>query len=185
MCWFSYFLHSVFKLFRSSLLSLLWISFQVVCLFPLCLLGLDIFYLGSSFSQYFSASFFFFCNLLCLMPPFPRLYGHVPSSFWFMLSVHKFGQVVSVGFLIGVTCSCILVGGGEFFFLSWWAGLCEVVCFRVFVTILSADYWVLFLSYSALVRHLALGAASSWVMPGPIHRWRHSWKFSQINTPWW
>ena len=64
--------------------------------------------------QYFSV-FSFFSNLLCLRSSFPRLLSHIPSSFWLLPLVGEVGLVVCVGFVLGGTCVCILVGGGEFF----------------------------------------------------------------------
>ena len=86
-----------FQGFWSSLLSLFWILFQVVFLFPLHLFGLLCFYFVSSFVHYYSA---FFKkkkkNSLCLRSPFPSLRGWILSSFWFL---SKFGQVVCVSFI--------------------------------------------------------------------------------------
>ena len=50
--------------FRSSLLSLLWILFQVDCLFPRHLFGLVGFYLAPSSAAYFSV--FSFCLIYCV-----------------------------------------------------------------------------------------------------------------------
>ena len=48
------------------------------------------------------------------------------------------GLVTCVGFMLGGTCGCILVGEGEFFPLLW-ARPCKVVCFVVSVGSLTAD----------------------------------------------
>ena len=67
--WFLHFLHFVW----SSLLSLFWILFQVVCLFPLHLFGL---LCSSLFLHFCSISvpshYIYVFNLLCLRSPFPR-----------------------------------------------------------------------------------------------------------------
>ena len=94
------------------------------------------------------------------------------------------GPVVCVGFVLGGTCVCILIGGGEFFF-PLMDRICEVVGFEVSVASLSANDWVcVFVLPVGWVRCLALGAAGSWVIPGLRHKWRSSWEFSIINTPW-
>ena len=85
-------------------LSLLWILFQVVGLFPLCLFGVVGFYLGPSFAQYFSV---FSCYLTYCV-------WHI-LSFLVLPSVGAVGPVVCVGFMLGGTCACLLVGEGEFF----------------------------------------------------------------------
>ena len=81
--------------------------------------------------------------------------------------------VICVGFMLGGTCACILVGGGKFFSPLWWAVLCEALFFEVSVGSLSADDWVcVFILLVVWLRHPALGAASSWVMPDLGYRWR-------------
>ena len=47
---------------------------------------------------------------------FAQALGSCPSSFWCLPSVGKAGPVVCVDFVLGGTCVCILVGGGEFLF---------------------------------------------------------------------
>ena len=61
---FSWFSPFYFKGFGSSLRSLLWILFQVDCLFPLHLFGLVVFYLAPSSAAYFSV--FSFCLSYCV-----------------------------------------------------------------------------------------------------------------------
>ena len=41
--------------------------------------------------------------------------------------------------MLGVICACVLVGGGDFLFPLWQAGLCKMVYFEVSMGILSAD----------------------------------------------
>lgn len=74
----------------------------------------------------------------------------------------KVGLVIFVGFMLGVTCACILVGGGEFCFFSPSdeQGLCEVVYFGVSVEILSADKWVCVFILLVVWRRSTLGANS-------------------------
>ena len=55
--------------------------------------------------------------------------------------MYKVGPFVCVGFVLGVICTCILLGGGGFFPLGW-EELNEVVCFGFSVVIMSADVWV-------------------------------------------
>ena len=151
----------------SSLLSLLWILFQVVGLFPLCLFGVVGFYLVSKFAQYFSVFSWYltFCVWHML-------------SFLVLPSVGEAGPVVCVGCMLGGTCACLLVGGGIFPSLTsrpvW------VVCVGVSVGSLS-PLEVLLVVW---VRCPSLGAASSWVVPGLGSRKGPSWEFSLINTPW-
>ena len=58
----------LFSVFRTSLLSLSWIIFQIDWLFPLCLFGLVSFYLFLSFVVYFSVfSFFLTCSTWSLL----------------------------------------------------------------------------------------------------------------------
>ena len=45
--------------------------------------------------------------------PFPRLYDCIPSSFRFLPLEGKVGGVVCVDFLLGVTCTCVAVGGDQ------------------------------------------------------------------------
>ena len=51
------------------------------------------------------------------------------------------GLVTCVGFMLGGTSACILVGESEFFSF-WWARPCKVVYFVVSVGSLTADGWV-------------------------------------------
>ena len=67
----------------------------------------------TSFVQYFSTFSFF--NLLCLKSPFLRIQGRILSSFWFLPLVGKVCAMVCVGFMLGMTCACILLEGSEFF----------------------------------------------------------------------
>ena len=54
-----------------------------------------------------------------------------PCSFFLSVSVldGTVEPVFCVGFVFGVVCVCILVGGGEFWGFPRWVGLCEAVCF--------------------------------------------------------
>ena len=64
--------------------------------------------------------------------------------------MYKVGPFVCGGFVMGVTCTCILLGGGGFFPLGW-AGLHEMVCFGVSVVIMFADVCLCF----CLARYLS------------------------------
>lgn len=56
------------------------------------------------------------------------------------------------------------------------------VFWRVSTRILFADDWVCILVLLVVwVRHPALGAAGSWVVPG--YSWRPWWEFLLINIP--
>lgn len=72
-----------------------------------------------------------FCSFICtifsvfsfyltygLRPLFLRLQGHTSCCFCPLPLVGVIGPVVCVGFGLGRTCVCILVGGGEFSFFS-------------------------------------------------------------------
>ena len=59
----------------------------------------------------FLCLFIFPPNFLHLRSPFPRLWGCIPSSFWFLPLKGKVGWVLCVYFLLGVTSTCVLVGG--------------------------------------------------------------------------
>ena len=73
----------LFSGFLIILISLFWILFQIICVFPL--LYLD-FCVSSLFLNLCSISlpFHYFFNLLCLRYPFPRLQGWILSPFWFL-----------------------------------------------------------------------------------------------------
>ena len=59
----------------------------------------------------FLCLFIFPPNFLHLRSPFPRLWGCIPSSFWFLPLKGKVGWVLCVYFLLRVTSTWILVGG--------------------------------------------------------------------------
>ena len=59
-----------------------------------------------------------------------------------------------------------------------------MVYFGMSVGILSADDWFCAFALRVWVRHPALGAVSSWVIPCFVYRCRPLWKLSLINTPW-
>ena len=76
-----------------------------------------------------------------------------------------------------MTCACVQVGGGNFFFPLCLAGLCEVV-------ILSVDCLVcIFVLLVIWIGPPAQDAAGSWIMPGLAYRWLPLWEFSLINSP--
>ena len=50
-------------------------------------------------------------NLLCLWSPFCRLQGHSSSCFWSLPPRGEIGPGACVGFLVGGTGACALVGG--------------------------------------------------------------------------
>ena len=66
----------------------------------------------SFFCTVFLCLFIFCCfpNLLQLRSPFPRLYGCILFSFWFLSLEEKVFWVLCVDFLLGMTCACVLVG---------------------------------------------------------------------------
>ena len=75
-----------------------------------------------------------------------------------------------------MTCACVQVGGGNFFFPLCLAGLCEVV-------ILYADDQACIFAFVVWMRCPELSAARSWVMPGFVYWWMPVWEFLLINTP--
>ena len=136
-----------FQDFGSSLLSLLWIVFQVDCLFLLHLFVLVGFYLAPSTAVYFSV--FLFCLTYCV---WGLLSQAASCSSWNFLCLPPVGKVCSigcVGFLLEGTGACFLVdesgsclSSGQdhigwcvlecvwpyFDFrkpLCWWVGLCS------------------------------------------------------------
>ena len=68
------------------------------------LFGVVGFYLVHSLAQYFSV-------LSCYLT---YCVWRILSCFWSWPSVSEAGPVVCVGFMLGGTCACLLVGGGEF-----------------------------------------------------------------------
>ena len=98
-----------FQDFGSSLLSLLWILFQVDCLFPLHLFGLVGFYLTPSSVVCFSVFSFCLTYLLCLGSLFRRLQVHSSHCFWCLPAAGRVGSVGCVGFLAEGTGACVLV----------------------------------------------------------------------------
>ena len=78
----------------------------------------------------------------------------------------KVGPVVCVGFVLGRTHVCILMGEVSFFPLRW-AGLCDMICFGYLWEACLLIFFVLFI---VSVRRLALGAVGSWVTPGLGYR---------------
>ena len=60
-----------------------------------------------------------------------------------------------------------------------------MLCLGMSTGILSADDWIgVFVLLVIWVSCPVLGAPSSWVVPGLGYRWRPSWEFSLINSPW-
>ena len=136
--------------FGSSLLSLLWILFQVDCLFPLHLF-IYLFYYGflpCSFIYNIFICLFILSNLLCLMSHFHRLQVYSSSCFWYLPLVGEFGPVTCVGFLLGGTGACILVVRA--WSCPWRALPCQMVFFWCVTELstslgsLCANGWVCF-----------------------------------------
>ena len=97
-----------FQGFESSLLSFLWIIFQIDCFFPLHLFGLLGFYhVPSSAAHFLCLSIVF--NLLCLGFPFYRTLGHSSSHLWSLPTMGGAGPVPHDGFLVGGTGAFVLV----------------------------------------------------------------------------
>ena len=103
-----------FQGFWSSLLSLFWIIFQVVCLFPLHWFGLLCFQFISFTCVAFLCLFFsfLFLKLLCLRSPFPMLQESWILSLKKVEFFHPFGfcppkvgPVVCVSFAYGEICA--------------------------------------------------------------------------------
>ena len=76
------------------------------------------------------------------------------------------GLVACASLVLGEICVCILVGGE--FFPSDGDGPCAVKSFGVSVGNLSADDLVCALILLACSRHLVLGVAASWQVPGLV-----------------
>ena len=81
-----------FQDFGSSLLSLLWIRFQVDYLFRIHLFGLVGFCIAPSSTVYFSV--FSFCLTYCVWGPFCRLHIHSSHCFWCLPPVVRLVQWV-------------------------------------------------------------------------------------------
>ena len=102
--------------FGSSLLPLLWILFQVECLFPLHLSGLVGFYYVPS-SAWMFLCLFILSDLLCLGSPFCRL----PLHGWVWTSaLRRFPGWVYL---------CLFSGGWSWILSLWRVVPCPVVCF--------------------------------------------------------
>ena len=101
-----------FRGFGTSSLSLFWILFQVVSLFLLCLFDLVHFDFVYSFVLYFCL-FIFSPQLTPFEISFSQALGSYSFLLLVLLSVVKVGSVVCVDFLLGVTCACTVVRGGE------------------------------------------------------------------------
>ena len=101
-----------------------------------------------------------------------------------LVSAPRLGEVdpvACVGFMLEGTCACVLVRGDKFF-PSDGQGRVRWIFWRVSTRILFADDWVCILVLLVVwVRHPALGAAGSWVVPG--YSWRPWWEFLLINIP--
>ena len=79
--------------------------------------------------------------------------------------------------LLGMTCACILVGGGKFSFFFWYSGLCDVVYFGVCVGLFSADYsFCVFILLVVWIKCAGLDGFNSWVIPVIVYRcWSYHW----------
>jgi hypothetical protein len=167
--------------FWSSLLSLLWVLFQVVCLFPLCLFDFVGFYLIPSFAQYFSVFSFFLTY--CVWGLFSPGYREMVLLFGLCPRLRGWSSGLSRD-CVGRNW-CLHSSGRRWVFSSLmgravWGGV-----FGVSMGSLSADVWVyVFVLLVLWVRHPSLGAASSWVMLVLVYRWRPSWESSLSNMPW-
>ena len=78
-----------------------------------------------------------------------------------------------------MTFVCTLVKGDKFSFFSPSDGQGHM---RWQSCLLKTGFVFLSCFFLGGVRHLTLGAAGSWVMPG-VYRRRPLWEFSLINTP--
>ena len=108
------FIHSFFWDLDSSLLSLLWIIFQVDCLFPLnYFCG---FYLVSLSETYFSLISFCLTFCACGLSTNCRVLAHFVSVV--CLLVHNGAHGAFAGFLFEVTSTFPLVGGAGLFISS-------------------------------------------------------------------
>ena len=176
-----------FQDFGWFLLSLLWILFQVDCLFPLHLLGQVVFYLAPSAAAY--SSVFPFCLTYCFWGLlFSGCKFVIPIVFWCLSPVFKFGSVACVGFLVEGTGACVLV---SWILSVWWAGLRLVVCFGVSVNLIWFQavsllmVGVVLLSCSLFAwgfQHWSLLAVGwSWVL---VLRWRSLGELSLIDIMW-
>ena len=121
-----------FQDFGSSLLSLLWILFQVDCLFPLRLFGLVGFYLAPSSAAYLSVFpvclTYCVCSLIFAGCRFvvPVVFGVCPSGYGWFSGLCR---------IPGGGDWCLCSGGWGWILSFWWAGLCLVVCFGVSVSL--------------------------------------------------
>ena len=151
--------------------------FRHFCLFPLHLFGLVSFYLVPSFVQYFSVLSIFSLFVVSFSQ------AVVLYSFFFLVSA-----------LSGWDCSrdlCKLRVGRDLCLCSWWAE----VRFFFFPPMDSAVsvgmFWGVcgkpvcwWLGFCLCLACCLVEEFCSWVMPGLGYRWRPSWEFSLINTPW-
>ena len=102
--------------FGSSVLSLLWILFQVDCLYPLHLVIFVGFYFAPSTATYLSIISFCLTYCFCVWSPFCRL--HDCSSFRFCPLVDEVVPVARADFL--VRRRCLLSGGWSWVWSFQW-----------------------------------------------------------------
>ena len=112
--------------FRSSLLSILWILFQVDCPFFSSFIW-SCGFLPCSFICMFLCLFILF-NLLCLGSPFCRLKDYSSSYFWSLSPVGEVGPVSSESFPLGLGDWCLCSGGWSWISSLWKARPCIAVC---------------------------------------------------------
>ena len=115
-----------FQDFGSSLLSLLWILFQVDCPFSLHLFGLVGFYHAPSSACF---SVFSFCLIYYVWgSPFCRLKDYSSSYFWSLSPMAEVGPVSSEGFLLGRGDWCLCSNRWSWILSLWRALPCLVLC---------------------------------------------------------
>ena len=173
-----------FQDFRSSLLSLLWILFQVNCLFPLRLFGLVDFHRVPSSAACFSV--FSFCLICCLGFPFFRLEDGRSSYLWNLPPVGGIG-LLKISWL-GNLCLCC---GGRSRSRLWRAVPCPVLCFVVSMRLLWLGASCLLMGrvvflfcWRLSVRCPALElVAFRWDLV-LVLRWRPLGDILLINVPW-
>ena len=152
---------------KSSLLSLLWILFQVDCIFSSFIWSCG--FLPCSFICSIFPCHLILSNLLCLWFLFYRLQGHSSSCFWYLIPG---GWGWFRGFCripVGKDW-CLHSGGWSWVFSLRWAGLCQVVCFGVSMSLVQFQAACLLMGGAVLlscwlfgVRHPALEPKSRWV----------------------
>ena len=130
-----------FQGFWSSLLSLFWIIFQVVCLFPSSFIWTSVFLVCSFICVVFLCLFIIiFFNLLCLRSPFLKPQGWILPSFWFLPSYVWSNGLCEFGWDLCWVFVCLffsLVGKAEWGGnpLYWWLGFCFVLFVQIFSTL--------------------------------------------------